>query len=167
MTNETATPEKKALLDAFDTVIKSQADEREAQRQADNARRIARARSRPVMWGGAAIILFIGAYLWVEQPDWAFPNKPVVESDALKEAGLRIGMANAAQHLERYRHRNGRLPVSLDDAGAHGDGLGYEPSATGWRLVGRNGPIRLTLSSADPLPKFLGNSFEVLSRRGR
>ena len=33
MTNETATPEKKALLEAFDTVIKTQAAERENQRQ--------------------------------------------------------------------------------------------------------------------------------------
>ena len=31
MTNETATPEKKALLDAFDTVLRSQAEQREAE----------------------------------------------------------------------------------------------------------------------------------------
>jgi hypothetical protein len=167
MTHETATPEKKALLEAFDTVIRTQADEREAQRQADEARRIARARSRPVMWACAAILLFVGTYLWVEQPDWAFPNKPLAESDAVKDAGLRIGMANAAQHVERYHQLNGRLPGTLGEAGAHAEGLVYERVGTGWRLVGRNGVIRLTLSSTDALPRFLGKSFDVIARRGQ
>ena len=167
MTNETATPEKKALLEAFDTVIRAQADQREAQRQADEERRLARARSRPVMWVCAAFILFVGTYLGVEQPDWAFPNKPLVESDAVREAGLRIGMANAAQHIQRYHNRNGRLPASLGEAGAHGAGLDYALLGTGWRLMGRNGGIRLTLNSGEPLPKFLGKSFEVISRRER
>ncbi|HEU5039927.1 MAG TPA: hypothetical protein VFT84_03840 [Gemmatimonadales bacterium] len=169
MTNETATPEKKALLEAFDTVLKAQAEEREARRQEEEARRAARARSRPVMWACAAILLFVGTYLWVEQPDWVFPNKPLPESTAVKDAGLRIGMANAAQHIERYRQRNGRLPASLAEAGAHGDGLSYERGATGetWRLEGQNGPTSLTLTSTEPLSKFLGSSFEVISRRGR
>ena len=30
---------------------------------------------------------------------------------AVKEASLRIGMANVAQHIERYRQRTGRLPA--------------------------------------------------------
>ena len=44
----------------------------------------------------------------------------------------------------------------------------YEPlgSAT-WRLVGTNAGIELTLTSQDSLPAFLGNSFEVISRRPR
>ena len=168
MTNETATSDKKALLEAFDTVIKTQAEEREAKRREEDARRAARARSRPVMWVCAAIILFVGTYLGVEQPEWAFPNKPLAESDAVREAGLRIGMANAAQHLERYRQRNGRLPSTLGEAGAHGDNLAYERvTGTAWRVVGQHGSVRLTLSSTDPLPKFLGNSFEVISRRAR
>jgi hypothetical protein len=36
-----------------------------------------------------------------------------------------------------------------------------------WRLIGVNGGIELTLSSQDSLPRFLGNSFEVISRRPR
>ncbi|HEU5040088.1 MAG TPA: hypothetical protein VFT84_04660, partial [Gemmatimonadales bacterium] len=90
-------------------------------------------------------------------------------STAVKDAGLRIGLANAAQHIERYHQRNGRLPASLAEAGAHGDGLSYERAATGetWRLEGQNGPIRLTLTSTEPLSRFLGSSFEVISRRGR
>src|SRR5512134_1780852 len=153
MTNETATPEKKALLEAFDTVLKTQADEREAQRLEAEARRLARARSRPVMWVCTAIVLFISAYLWVEQPAWVFPNRAAPESMAVKEASLRIAIANAAQHVERFRQRNGRLPVTLEDAGAHGEGFVYEQvgGGSGWRLTGQHGGSRLTLSSADPL----------------
>jgi hypothetical protein len=169
MTNEPATAEKKALLDAFDTVLRTQAEEREAERREAEARRLARARSRPVMWACAAIVLFIAAYLWIEQPDWVFPTRAVPESTAVQEASLRIGMANAAQHLERYRQRSGRLPTTLTEAGAHGDGLlGYEVLANGrdWRLTGRNGATRIQLTSSEPLAKFLGNSFEVIARRG-
>lgn len=167
MTHETATPEKKALLEAFDTVLKTQAEQREAERQAEEARRQARARSRPVLWACAALVLFVGAYLWVEQPEWAFPMKAIPESVAVKEASLRIAMANAAQHVERFRHRTGRWPTTLAEAGAHADGYVFERVGSDWRMVGQNGPLRLTLTSVDPLPKFLGNSFEVIARRHR
>jgi hypothetical protein len=168
MTNQSqATAEKKALLEAFDSVIKTQAEEREAQQRAEEARRRARARSRPVMWACAALMLFLAAYLWVEQPEWVFPVQAPPESVAMKEASLRIGMANAAQHVERYRQRTGRVPASLAEAGAHGEGLRYEPmGTTGWRLTGSHGPTRLILTSSEPLGRFLGKSFEVISRRG-
>ena len=168
MTNDTASPEKKALLEAFDSVIRTQADEREAQRLEAEARRAARARSRPVLWACTAILLFISAYLYVEQPEWVFPTRAAPESMAVKEASLRIALANTAQHLERYRQRNGRLPSTLTEAGAHGDGLAYDRiDDARWRLTGQNGGVRLILASADPLAKFVGNSFEIISRRGR
>lgn len=168
MTNESsATAEKKALLKAFDTVLKTQAEQREAEQRAEDERRRPRARSRPVMWFCAALTLFVSAYLWGEQPDWVFPARPAQESVAMKEASLRIGMANAAQHVERFRQRNGRLPITLHEAGAHGDGLVYEMAGSaGWRLVGSNGPARLILTSGEPISRFLGNSFDVISRRG-
>jgi hypothetical protein len=168
MTNESpATAEKKALLEAFDSVLKSQAEQREAEERADEERRRARARGRPVMLICAALMLFVATYLWVEQPDWVFPTRTVPEAVAVKEASLRIGMAGAAQHLERYRLKNGRLPATLKAAGAYDEGIDYQPvGGEGWKLVGVNGETRLTLSSDEPLARFLGNSFEVISRRG-
>lgn len=168
MTHESATAEKKALLEAFDTVIKTQADEREtAQREAE-ARRLARARSRPIMWACVTSLLFVSAYLWVEQPEWVFPNRALPESVAIKEASLRIGLANAAQHLEHFRQRQGRLPATLVEAGGGADWITYQRVGTdGWRLSGVNGAAQLTLKSSDALPDFLGNSFEVISRRPR
>jgi hypothetical protein len=76
--------------------------------------------------GLRGVVLFISAYLWVEQPEWVFPSRAAPESMAVKEASLRIAIANAAQHVERFRQRNDRLPATLDEAGAHGDGFAYE-----------------------------------------
>lgn len=168
MTNDSSTTAgKKALLEAFDSVLRTQAEEREAEQRAAEARRRARARSRPLMWTCLAIVMFVAGYLWVEQPDWVFPSRAPVESGELKEASLRIGMANAAQHVERYRQRTGRLPASLSEAGAHGQNLSYQVIGTGaWQLIGRNGAAPLTLTSTESLTKFLGNSFEIITRRG-
>jgi len=168
MSHETATEQKKALLNAFDDVLKKQAADREIERLAEEERRRLRNCTKPLILVCTAIILFIGAYLWVERPEWVFPPAAAPESMAVKEASLRIGLANVAQHVERYRQRNGRLPKTLTEAGAHGEWISYEVTGTSsYRLVGSNGPLRLALGSSDPLPGFLGNSFEVISRRSR
>jgi hypothetical protein len=77
-------------------------------------------------------------------------------------------MANVAQHVERHRARTGALPRTLADAGTRVEGMSYQPVGTAtWRLVGSHGGIELTLTSQDSLPRFLGNSFDVISRRTR
>lgn len=156
---------KKALLDAFDNVLKAQADEREAARLAAEARRRATG-SRVMMVLTAAVLAFTGGYLYVERPDWIFPPPPAPESAAVREASLRIGMANAAQRVEHYRQRTGRLPVSLAEAGDHTPGLAYEPGTTVYKLHLMAGGIRLSYDSNQSLEKFVGNSFKVIVRRG-
>jgi hypothetical protein len=166
-TPPTATTAKKALLDAFDTVLKTQAEEREAELRAADARRRARPWSRPLVLICTAIVLFTGAYLWIERPEWVFPAPLAPESVAVEEAGLRITIANAAQHVERFRDRNGRLPESLEEAGAHPLGLRYTVTGSDYRLEGEQDGLVLAFASGEPLPTFLGNSFKVISRRGR
>jgi hypothetical protein len=166
--NEIATPEKKALLEAFDSVLKRQAEARDEEARTAEARRLASSRTRPVFWAGAALALFIGAYLWVEKPEWMFSPPPAPESAAIKEASARIGVANAAQHVERFRQRAGRLPSTLTEAGAQVEGINYQRTGPdSWRIEGASGPVRVSLSSSESLPKFLGNSFQVISRRPR
>ena len=163
-----ASPQKQALLEAFDSVLKKQAEEREAEQREAEARRRSRNRLRPTVWASAVLVLFLCAYLYVERPEWLFPASAPPESVAIQEASLRIGMANVAQHVERYRQRRGKLPGTLLDAGTQVDGMTYQPlDSVEWRLVGSHAGIELTLASRDPLPKFLGNSFEVISRRSR
>jgi hypothetical protein len=176
MTNETtgtapvpdASSQKQALLEAFDSVLKQQAEDREAQQREEAARRRNRKRVRPMVWVSVMLTLFLCAYLYVERPEWLFPASAPPESVAIQEASLRIGMANVAQHVERYRQRTGKLPSTLLEAGTQAEGMTYQPlDSTDWRLVGSHRGIELTLASREPLPKFLGNSFEVISRRPR
>jgi hypothetical protein len=162
-----ATPEKKALLEAFDTVLKTQAEEREAERAAQEAGRRNRGASRLLMVVCTTIIVFSSVYLYVERPEWVFPAPPEAESIAVREASLRIGLANAAQHIERYKHQTGQLPTSLHQAGAHGEGISYERTSAGYRLQGEGAGVRVTFTSGEPLTRFIGNSFEVISRRPR
>jgi hypothetical protein len=163
-----ASPQKQALLEAFDSVLKKQAEEREAERLEAEARRRNRNRVRPSILVSAVLVLFLCAYLYVERPDWLFPASVPPESVAIKEASLRIGMANAAQHVERYRQRTGKLPKTLVEAGTQVEGIIYQPvDSTTWRLVGSHAGLELTLASREPLTKFIGNSFEVIARRPR
>lgn len=163
----TASPEKKALLEAFDTVLKTKADEREAERLAADALRRGRSTSRFLVLASTTILLFVGVYVFVERPDWIFPSPPPLESLAVREASLKISVANAAQHVERYRQQNGQLPVTLAQAGAHGTAITYDRLTGGYRLEAEIGEVRVTYRSGESLNRFVGNSFKVISRRGK
>jgi hypothetical protein len=165
--SSTASPEKKALLEAFDTVLKTKAEEREAELAAAEARRHGRGVSRVLMLVCLTIVVFVSAYLYVERPDWIFPTPPQPESFAVREASLRITIATAAQHIERYRQQSGRLPATLAEAGAYGDGIAYQRTAAGYRIEGESDDVRVTFDSTEPLARFVGNSFKVISRRAR
>jgi hypothetical protein len=160
--------QKQALLEAFDNVLKQQAENREAERREEAERRRRRNRARPIVWAALVLLIFLCTYLYIERPEWVFPASAPPESVAIQEASLRIGMANVAQHLERYRQRRGRLPKTLQEAGTQVEGMIYQPlDSTEWRLIGSHAGIELTLASREPLSRFIGNSFEVISRRSR
>ena len=159
-------PEKKALLEAFDTVLKTQAQEREARRAGAQARRRHGA-SRLLMGVCTAVTVFVSVYLYVERPDWVFPTPPTPESLVVREASLRISIANAAQHVERFRQRTGRLPATLVEAGAHAAGLDYEPAKTVYKLQADTDGVRVAYDSSEPLGRFVGNSFKIISRRSK
>src|SRR5687767_13970946 len=91
---------KQALLEAAQDVVRKQAEQRRAALEAE---RNARSRVSPFVAVGSAIILVVLAYVAVERPAWLFPPPPVSESAELREASLRIGMASAAQRIEKFR----------------------------------------------------------------
>jgi hypothetical protein len=155
---------KKALLQAFDEVLKTQAEAR-AEHQATSAR--ASGRPAVIVLVGIFTLLFVGAYLWLEQPSWFFPPPPPPESTAVKEASLRIALANAARHVEHFRRTTGRLPATLEETGTPMNGVTYESHDDGYALHGVNGPVQLTLKSSDSIPLFVGNSFVIIARRTR
>jgi hypothetical protein len=161
-------PEKKALLEAFDTVLKTQAEEREARRveaEAEARRRHGASRRLTVLC--TTVLVFVCAYLYIERPDWVFPAPPTPESFVVREASLRISVANAAQHVERFRRRTGHLPATLNEAGAHDAGLDYEPAKTVYKLQADMGGVRVAYDSSEPLGRFIGNSFKIISQRSK
>lgn len=160
-----ASPQKQALLEAFDGVLKKQALDREAEQREAEAERRRGSGVRPALLGLMTVVMALCAYLYLQKPEWLFPTNGT-ESVAIKEASLRIGMSNVAQHIERYRAQTGKLPETLVDAGAHVEGMSYQPlDSAAWRLTGTYGGIEITLASGEPLPRFLGHSFEVIARR--
>ncbi len=163
----TASAEKQALLEAYDTVLKHQAQNRETEAREAEARHASRARVRPWVWTSAACTMVLCAYLLIERPEWLFPQIGPPESTEVQEASLRIGMANAAQHIQRFYQQNSRLPETLAEAGAYGDGLEYTRIGAGWKMTATQGTIQITLSSRDALANFIGRSFEVIARRAQ
>ena len=158
---------KKALLDAFDTVLKTAAEEREMERLAAEARRRGRGVSRLLLLVCTTILVFVSVYLYVERPEWAFPAPSTPESAAVRQASLRISVANAAQHVERYRQQHGKLPVTLEQAGANAAGVSYQPTSDGYQLAGEDDGVRVSFTSGESLLRFIGNSFEIIARRTR
>jgi outer membrane receptor protein involved in Fe transport len=164
----TATPQKKALLDAFDTVLRTAVEERELERLAADARRRNRGISRLLLVVCTTVIIFVLVYLYVERPEWAFPAPTAPESTAVRQASLRITIANAVQHVERYRQQRGALPSTLEQAGANGAGLIFNTTSDGgYRVLGDGDGVQIMFSSGESLTRFIGNSFEVISRRTR
>jgi len=159
---------KQALFDAAVEVMRRQAEERAAERDAEAARRREQSRVSPIIAAGLTIVLAVGVYIAIEQPTWLFPPPPVAESTDVQEASLRIGMATTAQRIERFRMAQGRLPRSLSEAGSHPSGIQYEQrEGDRYVLRGANGLVRVVFNSGDSLPLFVGNSFRVLAERTR
>jgi hypothetical protein len=110
----------------------------------------------------------VGAYVAIEQPEWLFPKPLPAETHAERDATLRMAMATTAQRIERYRQQHGRLPATLAQAGSTVEMIRYEPNGDAqYVLRGENGPVTLTYNSSEPISSFVGNSFQLLARRGR
>ncbi len=154
---------KQALLEAAQEVVRHQAESRKAELEAE---RRAHARVSPVVAVGCAIILVIAAYVGVERPTWIFPKPPAAETAEVREASLRIGMASAAQRIDKFRRVRNRLPRTLAETGGTVPGVRYERiDSLTYTLRGNSGPVALTFRSTDSLKTFVGASFQVIARR--
>ena len=76
-------------------------------------------------------------------------------------------MANAVQHVSLYRQKQGKLLAMLEQAGATGAGITYQPTAEGYEVAGEADGVRVAYTAGQSLTKFIGNSFELISRRTR
>jgi hypothetical protein len=154
----TITPEKRALADLLDHL-----------RQADRERRgAAPAKPRRGVSLPLALLMLIalgGGYVLVTRPGWLFPRPPA-ESEAIREASLRMAMFTTARRIEAYRSAHGRLPDSLAQVALPVRGVTYHRTGDRWRLEGNSGALWLTVGSQDSLAGFVGQSYAILHARG-
>ncbi|HET8632705.1 MAG TPA: hypothetical protein VFL88_01055 [Gemmatimonadales bacterium] len=151
--------EKRALLEAYEAALQQPS-------------RFASGPSPKRPFGFLTVIsvlalVAIGAWLFAKRPDWVFARGRPPQSAAIREASLRLAMAAQYERIERFRDSAGHLPTRLADLGQVTGNLTYTTTQFGgFVLEGADSTLQLTLRSDDSLRTFVGNSYEVVSRRG-
>ncbi|HET9603116.1 MAG TPA: hypothetical protein VFO96_02420 [Gemmatimonadales bacterium] len=151
--------EKRALLEAYEAALRQQA------RPATGPPPRRPFRILSVI--SVLALVAICAWLYATRPDWIFERGMPPQSTAVREASLRLAMAAQYERIERYRDSAGHLPERLSDLGTGPGNLTYTTTQFGgFVLEGSDSTLQLTLRSDDSLRAFVGNSYEIVSRRG-
>jgi hypothetical protein len=152
--------DRQALLRAFQDVVRTEQgkNSRAPTPEPTSSRRGTRAM---LLLTAAGLLLVL-----VTRPAWLFPRPPK-QTPALMEASLRVRMFVEIDRVERFLADSGRLPRTLVEAGADTSGLSYTPAEGGYTLSGRNQGLSLTYHSGSPPREFLGNSYQVVTQRGK
>ena len=160
-------PEKQALIDAYEKVILADTEKREkdaAVRPAGPPRR----RTHPIVLLSLLVLVIVGAYVVIARPPWIFERGVPAEAPPIQEASLRLAMAMQFQRIERYRSQSGRLPATIEEAGPAMPGIRYQARhPDGFTLTGTNGSVTLTLQSTESLTAFVRNSYELIQGRSQ
>ncbi|HEU4801251.1 MAG TPA: hypothetical protein VFS94_11550 [Gemmatimonadales bacterium] len=156
------TPEKKALLDAYEQALKSpQAPEPSPRRPRSDGG------LHPLTLVAIAALIALAAWLAIARPGFVFDRGAPDEPRSVRDASLRLAMAMQYQRVLRYRDSAGGLPDRLTDVGPVVSGIRFEPIPPDqFTLVGENGDVVLTLRSTDQLRDFVGGAYQVLESRG-
>ena len=119
-------PEKRALIDAYESALKASAERRDP-----NAAPPGPGRTRPVFWVILMVTLAGAGAIAILRPEWIGIETALVEPPAVREASLRLAVALEAQRVLRYQREHGQLPTTLADAGGTMPGVSYKPSRDG------------------------------------
>lgn len=154
--------EKQALLEAFDDVLKA-----DAERRAEAANAPPEPRERlvsPVLAVGIFTLIALITSIFVTRPPWlGFPDE-YVEAPVVQDASLRLAMYQARQRVEQYRRAHGSLPATLVAAGVTDPTLRMTVvSNARYVIEGGSDSVRLALRSDEPVRPFLGDAFEVVA----
>jgi hypothetical protein len=149
-------PDRRALLQAFKDVVKSEQDKK------DGAPKETQKSSTYLIVMSLLLVASVGVLLG--RPAWLFPRPPV-ESPEIRDASLRIRMYVEIERIEQFKAANGRYPATLIEAGGDSTGLTYTTGPSGYTLSGRNGEITATFAAGSNPREFLGDSYQAIARR--
>jgi hypothetical protein len=154
-------PDRRALLEAYKDVVKSEAD-----RAGPGAGRSKRPRSRTPLLVTLAIVLLIAFFL---RDQWLVTTQLPPETPELREASLKLVTAKSARRIELYQaSHGGALPEPVTLAGDLPRGMSYTPSGTGfYTLTMKEGKDSVTYNSTDSITTFVGSSYDVIRRRNK
>lgn len=151
------TPDRQALLKAYQDVVKSEQGKKDEVARAEQP-------TRPVfliVMGGLLVALLA---VLLTQPAWLFPRAPE-ETPAIKEASLKVRMYVEVERIEQYRAAHGRYPATLGEAGVDTTALTYVTTDGGYSLTGKNRGVTATFVAGSNPREFLGNSYQLISQR--
>jgi len=155
--------QKQALLNAAQAAVQD-ANEKAANRRG----RTSSNTSRIVVTALGLGIFAVGIYILAMRPTWFFTPPPPPESVQIQEASVRLMLVREASRIRTYRASHGKLPATLAEAGSIITTINYTAQGdTAFRLVTSWGENTISLSSADSVGTFLGNSLKIIASRGR
>jgi len=121
-----------------------------------------------VVGGGLAVIALLAGYVLGTRPAWIYPTEALAETTEITAASMRLALVRERQRVETFRQVNGRLPVTLAEAGAVSTNVEMLPwRGGGYLLRLANSGVALELRSDEPLEDFLGNSLQLILDRQR
>ena len=122
---------------------------------------------RPMVLALIAIpSLIIALYAYSARPDWAFGPDPVQMEPVRKQAYTKFAMYLAAQKVEEYRAKEGRLPGSLGELDEDWAGMSYRAlSYSVFELTARGDKGDIVFQSDRPVAAFLGKGPAYLRSR--
>lgn len=163
-----ASPEKQALLDAFDNVLKADAERRATEATVQTLPERRRVMT-PLLAVGLLVLLALAASIFATRPAWLGFPEVYVEAPVVQDASLRLAIYQARQRVEQYRRSYGSLPATLQQAGVADPSLRMTiVSGSLYVIEGGSDSMRLALRSDEPVRPFLGDAFEVVAGgRGR
>jgi len=154
-------PDRRALLEAYKDVVKSEAD-----KQGPGAVAARPPKSRTALLITLAVVLLIAFFL---RDQWLVSTQLPPETPELREASLRLVTAKAARRIELYQSSHaGALPDPVALAGDLPHGMSYRADGSGhYTLVMSEDRDSVVYQSTDSLRAFIGNSYDVIRKRSK
>jgi len=154
-------PDRRELLQAYESLVKSERERKATDHAPDAAARPSRLRM--VLWLGLAAFC---VYILIQRPAWLFRPGPPPETTEIQQASLKMAVYRVAMLIEAYeRANNGRVPMTAAEAGASAPGMTYIGRQNGYTVTVRSGRDSVTYDSKTPLQDFLGDSYQLIRQR--